>query len=377
MIEIPGEAELRIRSGRKWQLYAPHVLPAWIADMDIMPAPSILAAIEEGLRCGDFGYGPAGKDSGVPEAFAAWAMRRWQWSIQPGDVMLAPDVVGEIANCIEALTQPGEAVMVHLPAYPPLFNTIMKTGRRLVTAPLNYGRIDFDTLESRVKREHVRLLLFCHPQNPTGHVYTTEDLQALAALCERCNLIVVSDEVHADLTYTEHTHIPFAVFAPERTITLNAPSKAFNVAGLRTAVCVASPSLRERLEALPPTRWSAFSTFGLRAARAAWSDDGALWLEACVTHLHAMRHMLADRLKTCCPAISYTPPAAGYLAWLDCRSLGLDNPAAFFLEKANVALSAGPDFGAPGAGFARLNFATSEEILNRILSRMACALRER
>jgi len=345
--------------------------------MDIMPAPSILAAIEEGLRCGDFGYGPAGKDSGVPEAFAAWAMRRWQWSIQPGDVMLAPDVVGEIANCIEALTQPGEAVMVHLPAYPPLFNTIMKTGRLLVTAPLNYGRIDLDTLESRVKREHVRLLLFCHPQNPTGHVYTTEDLQALAALCERCNLIVVSDEVHADLTYTEHTHIPFAVFAPERTITLNAPSKAFNVAGLRTAVCVASPSLRERLEALPPTRWSAFSTFGLRAARAAWSDDGALWLEACVTHLHAMRHMLADRLKTCCPAISYTPPAAGYLAWLDCRSLGLDNPAAFFLEKANVALSAGPDFGAPGAGFARLNFATSEEILNRILSRMACALRER
>jgi cysteine-S-conjugate beta-lyase len=214
-------------------------------------------------------------------------------------------------------------------------------------------------------------MLFCHPHNPLGRVFRERELLTLAELADRHDLVVVSDEVHADLTYPEHRHLPFAPFSPERTVTLNAPSKAFNVAGLRTAVCVAPAPLLARLAALPPTRWSAFSTLGVRAALAAWSDEGAAWLDACLVHLAAMRDRVASRLP---PVIDCCPPEASYLAWLDCRSLGLDDPAAFFLERARVRLSAGTDFGVTGTGHVRLNFATSAEILDEILDRIASAL---
>lgn len=284
----------------------------------------------------------------------------------PGGV----DAVGAIANCIEALTAPGEAVLVQTPAYPPLLSSVRVAGRELIEMPLDAG-ID----DALLRERKVRMILLCHPHNPTGRVFAEAELTTLAALAERHELIIVSDEIHADLTHVPNVHLPFAPFAPERTVTLNAPSKAFNAAGLRTAVCAARPALRARLTALPPTRWSAFSTLGLRAALAAWSGEGEAWLDSCVSHLGAMRNRLALRLGEEVPQIRFAPPAAGYLAWLDCRALEIGDPAAFFLDRARVALSAGPDFAAPGAGFARLNFATSTEILGEIVDRMAAVLR--
>lgn len=370
MINAPSPERLRLRTGRKWRRYEGDVLAAWIADMDFDPAPPIARTILEAVVLGDFGYGPTAATSGVPEAFAAWAARRWGWRLDPADVLLAPDVVGAIANCIEALTEPGDAVLVQTPAYPPLLSSVRIAGRTLVDVPLAQG-ID----DALITERKVRMILLCHPHNPTGHVFSEAELTALADLAERHHLVIVSDEVHADLTYAPDVHRPFALFAPERTVTLNAPSKAFNVAGLRTAVCAAPSALRARLTALPPTRWNAFSTLGLRAALAAWSDEGAIWLDACVAHLMAMRDRLAARLAADLPGIAFAPPAAGYLAWLDCRALGQDDAAAFFLDRARVALSPGPEFGAPGAGFARLNFATSAGILDAIVDRMAAALR--
>ena len=374
MIRTPEPAELRRRSGRKWRHFPEDVLPAWIADMDFEPAPVIAAAIDDGLRLGDFGYGPPAARSGVPEAFAAWAQRRWNWACDPDDVLLMPDVVGGIANCIEALTEAGDAVLVQTPAYPPLLSAVKAAGRTLVDHALVDGRTDFDLLEREIAARKVRLLLFCHPHNPTGHVFTLAKLRRLADIAERHDLIVVSDEVHADLTFAPACHMPLAPLLPERIVTLNAASKAFNIAGLRTAVCVAPPALRRRLAALPSTRWNAFSTLGLRATLAAWSDEGEIWLQACLTHLAGQRAHLASRLLDQMPGIAFKPPEASYLAWLDCRALGIGDPAAFFLERARVALSPGPDFGAPGAGFARLNFATSREILDEILDRMVAAL---
>jgi cystathionine beta-lyase len=368
VIETPTPHTLRLRTGRKWGRYEGDVLAAWIADMDFEPAPPIARSLLEALVLGDFGYGPTAAASGVPEAFAAWADRRWDWKLDPADVLMAPDVVGAIANCIEALTEPGDAVLVQTPAYPPLLSSVRVAGRTLVDLPFDAG---FD--ETVLRESKVRMILLCHPHNPIGHVYTEEELQALAALAERLDLVVVSDEVHADLTYKPHIHRPFALFAPERTVTLNAPSKAFNVAGLRTAVCAAPTALRARLTALPPTRWSAFSTLGVRAALAAWCETGEAWLEDCVAHLAAMRDRLAQRLAAELPQVGFTPPAASYLAWLDCRLLGVGDPAAFFLERARVALSPGPDFGAPGEGYTRLNFATSREILDEIVDRMVHA----
>ncbi len=371
---------LRRRTGRKWSRYGESVLPAWIADMDFLPAPSIRAAMEEALATGDFGYGPAADASGVPEAFAAWAERRWAWALDPKTVMVMPDVVGGLANAIEALTAPGDGVLVQTPAYPPLMSCVRVAGRRLIEVPLGDKRLGLDALEAAIRAERPALMILCHPHNPTGRVFGEADLQRLGELAFEHGVIVVSDEVHADLTLDGRPHIPFASLSRDHaaiTVTLNAASKAFNVAGLRCAVCVADGEPRARLGMLPPTRWNAFSTLGVRAARAAWSDAGEAWLKACVAHLERQRDRLAARLPEVCPGARMVAPQAGYLAWLDFRDAGLDREPAAVLLDAGVALSPGLDFGAEGRGFARLNFATSEAILDAILDRMAEVFRRR
>jgi cystathionine beta-lyase len=238
------------------------------------------------------------------------------------------------------------------------------------------GGIDLDELEAVVREQGVRMILLCNPHNPSGRVFTMGEACEIGRIAQANDLIVVSDEVHADLAYPGHRHIPFAGLSPTlaaRTVTLNSPSKAFNVAGLRIAVCVADDAeLRRRLTALPSPRWTPFSTLGVRAALAAWSDEGEAWLNDCVAQLDANRELIGRRLPR---GVSWRPPEAGYLGWLDFRALGLPaDPAEFLLQHARIALSPGPEFGAPGAGFARLNFATSQEVLGEILDRMTAAL---
>jgi len=379
-LEIPALEELRGRRGRKWTRFPPDVIPAWIADMDYLPAACIRNALREALDRGDLGYGAGSALSGVPQSFVWWAARRWGWEIDTAQIEVMPDIVGGIANCIEALTSPEDAVIVLTPIYPPFLSTVRASGRRLVTQALNEDRIDFAALDELARTHAARMILLCNPHNPLGRSYTREELQQLANIAAAREMIVVSDEVHADLTYPGYTHTPFAMLGEEvrvRTVTLNSASKAFNIAGLRTAVCIAQDGLLlQRLRALPPSRWTAFSTFGVRATRAAWSEEGAAWLGACMSYLAKMRELLIHKLPEVSPGIRWRPPEATYLAWLDCRALSLEpNPARFFLERARVALSPGHEFGAPGTGFARLNFATSAVILEEILSRMSDALR--
>jgi cysteine-S-conjugate beta-lyase len=224
----------------------------------------------------------------------------------------------------------------------------------------------------------VRMFLFCNPHNPTGRCFTRDELLRLAELAAANDVIIVSDEVHADLVYPGHTHIPFASLSPQcaaRTVTVNSASKSFNLAGLRCAVCVVEAGeLKQRLTSLPSQRWTPFSTLGIRASLAAWSDQGEAWLTACVEHLRRARDHVVRRLAEE-SRIRCVAPQASYLAWLDCRELALNaEPAEFFLQRARVALSAGLDFGEPGRGHARLNFATSDEILDQILDRIIRAL---
>lgn len=378
IIEVPDIDTLRGRRGRKWSRYPADVLPAWIADMDFLPAPAIRAALIEALNSGDLGYGPVGDCSGMPESFAGWAWRRWRWRLDPNAVLVMPDVVGGIANCIEALTEPGDAILVQTPIYPPFLRCVRTGGRQLVTSALAGNRIDFNDVQASIVSRSVRLILLCNPHNPSGRCFTRHELIQLATLALEHDLIVVSDEVHADLVYAGHRHIPFASLGPDaarRTVTLNSASKAFNIAGLRAAVCAAEDArLHRQLRALPPQRWTAFSTLGVRATLTAWSDEGESWLVSCVDHLHKLRDRLSRCLRDTCPGIECNPPEAGYLAWLDCRKLAFDGePAQYFLDHARVALSPGDEFGEPGRGHARLNFATSESILDQILSRMADA----
>jgi cystathionine beta-lyase len=373
----PPLSAMRRRIGRKWSRDGGEVLPAWIADMDFLPAPAIRETLAEALAIGDLGYGPVADASGLPEAFAAWALRRWAWTPDPASVMVMPDVVGGLANCIEAFSKPGDGILVQVPAYPPLMSSVRTAGRRLIEHPLGADGIGLENLAQVLRRERPKLIILCHPHNPTGRVFEEAELRCLAALALESGAVVISDEVHADLTLDGRRHVPFAslgVDVAARTVTLNAASKAFNVAGLRTAVCVAEDPLRAKLKALPSTRWNAFSTLGVRASLAAWSQTGEAWQTACVAHLERMRGLLIRRLPEACPGLEWRPPDAGYLAWLDCRRLATDQePAAYFLERARVALSPGSDFGAPGRGHARLNFATSEAVLDAIVDRLAGA----
>jgi len=378
---LPSIAELRHRTSIKWRAYAPDVLPAWIADMDFPPAPEIRAAVEEVVARGDLGYPQSYARSGLDEIFCARMQARYAWAIEPAQVDFFSDVVQTIYLALLTLTAPGDGILIQTPIYPPFLIAARETGRRADICPLvqqssGYA-IDFDALERTIDRR-TRMLLLCHPHNPTGRAFTREELDGLAELVRRHDLIVVSDEIHADLMLDDRRHIPFAALAEDiaaRTITLTSPSKPFNIAGLCLAAGVfGSADLARRFSQIPAHVRGGRSTLGMVAAKAAWTV-GDTWLAATLTRLRANRALVAAHATRQWPAIRHFPPEATYLAWLDCRALGLAvEPHRFFLEQGRVALSEGPAFGAAGEGFVRLNFATPPEVLGEILARMDGAL---
>ena len=238
--------------------------------------------------------------------------------------------------------------------------------------------IDFDDLASRIDAKTTMFLL-CHPHNPTGRAFTHAELTALAALAIKHDLIVIADEIHADLMLDERRHIPFASLGPEvaaRTITLTSPSKPFNVAGLCLACAVfGSETLKRRFLTIPAHVRGGRSALGIAAARAAWTE-GQAWLNETIKQLRINRARVAEFVTAQWPEVRHAPPEATYLSWLDCRALNLpQEPHKFFLERARVAVSEGPAFGDAGRGYTRLNFATSPAVLDEILARMDVAVK--
>jgi cystathionine beta-lyase len=302
---------------------------------------------------------------------------RFGWSIDPAHTIELNDVLHGLHVVLHLCTEPGDGIVLHTPAYHPFLDTIDQTHLRMVEsqAQLVDGRWqwDHDELDRRLESEPARILLLCNPQNPTGRVFTRAELERLAAIAERHDLLVVSDEIHSDLVYAPHRHIPMATIAPDRTVTLTSASKAFNIAGLRWAIAHIGPTwLRERIASLPGHLFGAPNLTAVAATHAAWTQ-GDDWLAAVMARLDAHRSLLADLLRTRIPGVGYVPPEATYLAWLDATSLGLaDEPAALALA-AGVALSPGADFGANGAGFARLNMATSTDVLRAVVDAVATA----
>jgi cystathionine beta-lyase len=280
-------------------------------------------------------------------------------------------------------TEPGDGVLVQTPVYPPFLGSVREMGRRLVTCDLAQSgagyAIDFDLLR-RAADPGVRVLLLCHPHNPTGRVFSRAELEGIAALALERNLIVVSDEIHADLVYPGRAHVPFATLGAEverRTVTLTSATKAFNIAGLRCAVAVyGSEELKRRFRTVPRHLRGGVNTLGLAATEAAWRHADP-WLADVLGYLDANRRRVAQVVRERLSGVGHAMPEATYLAWLDCRALELaPDPQRFFLERAGVALSYGAPFGDAGKGFVRLNFATSRAILDEILERMAKALAE-
>lgn len=374
---IPDLDDLRQRRSAKWRAYGPDVLPAWIAEMDYPLAEPIARALHAAVDRSDTGYAWS---ADLPSAAAAFASRRWGWAFDPEPCVVVPDVLTAIAVCLRYGTRPGDAVVITPPVYPPFFSTTTDVAdRAVVEAPLDHGddgtySYDLDALARAFARPDVTAFLLCHPHNPTGLVADREVLAAIAALAREHGVLVLSDEIHAPLTLPGTEHVPYlSVAGPDaHAIALVSASKAWNLAGLKASVIVPTASAAERITGHIPLE-HVFSTghLGVIAAEAAYRD-GLPWLEEVRGLLDVQRALLGELLAEHLPRARYAPPAASYLAWVDLRAYGLgEDPAAILLERARLAVSAGPTFGREGAGFVRLNIATSPELLSEFVTRLA------
>ncbi|GAA2615393.1 MalY/PatB family protein [Paractinoplanes durhamensis] len=355
-------ARLRSGYGVKWGALPAGTLGAWVADMDFPVAPVIRRRLHEVT---DFGYPHFPGGDPVLAAFEERMAARHGWTPEPGRARLFTDLIQILQVMIETATAPGDGIAVHVPNYPPFLASIARAGRRIV--PLTVG-------EELPDLRGCTMLVLVNPHNPTGRVLTRAELSALAAAAEEHDLTVLADEIHADLVYAGHRHVPFASLSPDaaaRTVTATSATKAFNIAGLRCAVAhIGPPAIRAALERFPLDWFGEPGILGRVATVAAWreADD---WLDGLLTTLTANRDRVSAWAATLPWDTGYRAPEGTYLAWLDCAGgpFGAD-PATFLEEHARVRLGRGLDFASHTASFVRINFATAPEMLAEILGRI-------
>ncbi len=367
----------------KWHTHPPDVLPMFVADMDFRSPEQVIRALHERVEHGFFGYGKE-----QPEFFEVVCARlaqRYGWVVDPGAIVLLPGVISSFNLAVKEFTAPGDGVLMHAPTYEPILRCPGNYGLERHEALLPPGpggryRCDSASFQSAIT-SHTRIFLLCNPHNPTGRVFTRGELAAMAGVCLDREILIVSDEIHCDLVYPGHEHVPVATLSPEieaRTITLMAPSKTFNLPGLKTSIAIIpNQELRERFVAARGDLVKAVNILGYTATLAAYRDcDG--WLAELLGYLQGNRDYLARYVSSELPGVRLEPPEGTYLAWLDCRDLvpAKDDPYRFFLDRANVGLSDGASFGEHGRGFVRLNFGCPRSMLEEGLARMARAIRE-
>jgi cysteine-S-conjugate beta-lyase len=369
---------LRRRTSMKWRTYPPDVLPLWVAEMDVPLAEPVARAITEAVALGDTGY-PAG--TAYAEALAQFAGARWGWDGPAvARTALVPDVMLGVVEMLKLVTGPGDPVVVNCPVYPPFYQFVDHLGRKIVEAPLGPdGRLDLVALDAAFRSAagsaRRAAFLLCNPHNPTGTVHTAEELSAVAGLADRHGVRVVADEIHAPLVAPGTAFVPYlSVPGAENGLSLMSASKAWNLAGLKAALAIAGPASADDLAGLPEVVGHGASHLGVLAHIAALRDGGD-WLDALLPALDDNRRLLAGLLAEHLPGVRYAAAPGTYLAWLDCRPLGLgDDPATVFLDRARVALSSGTPFGTGGAGHVRMNLATSPEVITEAVRRMAGAV---
>ncbi len=364
----------------KWAQFDGDVLPLWVADMDFVSPRPVIRALQKRVEHGVFGYACEPADLRI--AIRDRLLRLYQWQVEEEEFMFFPGVVTALNMVCRALGNAGDEVLIQPPIYPP-FLSIPANARLCGTlAPLvmtsSGFEIDFEGLEQAIT-PRTRLFLFCNPHNPTGRIFTKTELERLAEICIRHDLVILSDEIHADFVFPGHRHVPIASLGnevAERTVTFFAPSKTYNIPGLHCSVAHSSSrKLRDRLKSsgaglldLP------VNLLGYVAALAAY-QEGGIWLEQLLRYLEANRDLVTRSVLERFPGIAMFEPEGTYLAWLDCRQAGIgSDPAKFFLKEARVALSSGGSFGAQGEGFVRLNFGCPRPFLSQALERMGTAL---
>lgn len=376
-------AQLRRKACIKWRKHPDDVLPLWVADMDFPIAEAIKRAMANYLEGENFGYPEWEGLPGLREALTERLAERYKWRVQTQEVLLINGIVPGLFLGLLALSEPGDEVIVPTPIYPPFMLAIENTGRVARYSPLKETaegyKLEFDQLASLISPKS-KLLMLCNPHNPVGRVYTRAELEKLADFAREHGLWVVSDELHADLTYPELRHTPFASVSEDaaaRCLTLYGPTKPFNIAGLGTGFAIGQdPDLMKRIKTTSRGLIGLPNVMGQTATIAAYREGDA-WLNETLAYLDGNRRFIETFLNRDMPEVGYRPPEGGYLAWLDFRRTGLaGQPAELILERSRVALNAGPDYGQGGEGFARLNFATSRAILGEALERIRRSVKE-
>lgn len=366
-------------ASEKWAMYEQRgVLPFWLADMDFRSPPPVIEALHQRVEHGVFGYTAAWEE--LIRVVMHMLEATYGWPVQRDWLVWLPGLVVGINVACRAFGREGDDVLTAIPVYPPFLTAPSNWARHLVTVPLvqtaHRWEIDFDRLAAAIT-PRTRLFLLCSPHNPVGRAYTREELAALAALCEEHDIIICSDEIHCGLILDQDkAHIPTATLSPEiadRTVTLMAPSKTFNLPGLGCSFAVISnPELRTRFRGAMAGIVPSVNALAYTAAEAAYRD-GAPWHAALLDYLCDNREIVSRAVKDM-PGLSMTHVEATYLAWIDTRGASLDHPAQFF-ESAGVGLGDGVFFGGPG--FVRLTFGCPRTMLIEGLSRMQAALMRR
>ncbi|MEV7648201.1 aminotransferase class I/II-fold pyridoxal phosphate-dependent enzyme [Arthrobacter sp. NPDC089319] len=395
--ENPLEAlsleQLQARSSWKWRAYPDDVLPLWVAEMDVPLAPPVAESLHRAVAIGDTGY-VAGTE--LVEAFQGFAARRWGWkTVEVDRTLVVVDVMNGFAQLLDAITDPGDSVIVNPPVYTPFYSYTQHHGRRIVEAPLGEdSRVNFESLDAAfmaARAESSRAVyLLANPHNPTGTVHTAAELTAILELAARHDVTVVSNEIHAPLVYSDASFTPLlSLPGAERAFSLTSASKAWNLAGAKAALLVGGADTAPELARIPAWTSRIASQLGVIAQAAAY-NEGEEWLDALLIGLERNRALLAELLATHLPQVGYLRPEGTYMAWLDCRNIvpsDADDPAAvgnfgamvgpakLFYDEGKVAVTSGHVFGPGGMGRVRINFGTSTSILTDALTRMGQAAR--
>jgi len=364
----------------KWHRYGDDVLPMWVADMDFQAPAPVIQALRERVDHGVFGYGSPPDE--LPELIVERLADLYSWQVSPDALIFMPGVVPGFNLTCHTLTSPGEGVLIQTPVYYPILHAPPEAGltndeMELTRRSDGTYEIDFDLFEDTIT-EKTRIFILCNPHNPVGRVFRRDELERMAEICLRKKIVICSDEIHCDLLFDDNVHTPIASIDPEigaQTVTLMAPSKTYNIAGLKCSVAIVeNDDLRERLCNTYTGLMPGVNILGYTAALAAYRD-GQPWLDAALAYLQMNRDVVRAYVEEELPGITMGKPEGTYLAWLDCRQAGIPgNPHEFFLQQAKVALNDGAAFGTGGEGFVRLNFGCPRSLLMEGLERIKEAL---
>jgi cystathionine beta-lyase len=382
-VSAPNLAELQTHRSEKWRGFPADVLPLPVAEMDFPVAQPIRDLLAEMVAKSDLGY--LGSIPELGQGFAHFAGTRWNWEVDPLQVRAATDVGVAVVEILRVFTQPGDSILLSSPVYHNFYNWINETKLNLVDVPFertgdesnNPWEINWDGIE-KAYASGLKVHILCSPHNPLGRIYSNEELLRLVALAKRYEVLIISDEIHAPLTYKDKSFTPMLSLgkeAEEVSITVTAASKGWNIAGLKCAIIVTqNEALKSKLDSMPIAVHYRASLLGGFATAIAFAEGG-VWLDSVIENLDHNRRMIKELLSSQLPSVRYHLPDNSYLAWLDLEALNLgEDPSITLLEKGRVAFNAGHTYGKQCSQYVRLNFATSPTIVTEAIHRIARAI---